>query len=131
MRADVPRSTVRKAGRGMPTLIYIYSVARTTFKGHCLDVLVSWIVQVGIDTWRLFKSKDEMEQKVRMLGKKVYIATVRCGASLVFMAIGAGIGASFLPPSTGQSIGCAIGGMLLDYLDPSLFQCASNIKSFK
>lgn len=107
---DVPRSAVRKAGRGMPTLVYIYSVTRTTFRGHCLGVLASWIVQVGIDICRLFRSKDDdTEEKVRLLGKKVYIATVRCGASLVFASIGAGIGASFLRPSTGQWIGCAIG----------------------
>ncbi|XP_031105065.1 uncharacterized protein LOC116009977 [Ipomoea triloba] len=106
---DVPRSAVRKAGRGMPTLVYIYSVTRTTFRGHCLGVLASWIVQVGIDICRLFRSKDDSEEKVMLLGKKVYIATVRCGASLVFASIGAGIGASFLRPSTGQWIGCAIG----------------------
>lgn len=134
--ADAPKSAVRKAGRGMPTLVYIYSVSRTTFRGdffgvvflvplcfmctwasfllslystvwegHCLGVLASWIVQVGIDICRLFRSKDDSEEKVRLLGKKVYIATVRCGASLVFASIGAGIGASFLRPSTGQWIG--------------------------
>ncbi|XP_019194342.1 PREDICTED: uncharacterized protein LOC109188218 [Ipomoea nil] len=106
---DAPRSAVRKAGRGMPTLVYMYRVSKTTFRGHCLGVLASWIVQVGIDICRLFKSNDEIEDKVRLLGKKVYIATVRCGACLVFASIGAGIGASILRPSIGQWIGCAIG----------------------
>nr|GMC75542.1 Protein sym-1 like [Ipomoea batatas] len=118
---DVPRSAVRKAGRGMPTLVYIYSVTRTTFRGDFFFFLgVVFLVPLFhmylsiISSFSIFhclrRSKDDnTEEKVRLLGKKVYIATVRCGASLVFASIGAGIGASFLRPSTGQWIGCAIG----------------------
>lgn len=43
-------------------------------------------------------------EKIRLLGRKVYGATIKCGASLVFVSIGAGIGALF-HPSTGQWIG--------------------------
>ncbi|KAH0699400.1 hypothetical protein KY290_014223 [Solanum tuberosum] len=35
-------------------------------------------------------------------------ASKRCGASLVFASIGAGIGAMIVHPTTGQWIGCAI-----------------------
>nr|GME02774.1 Protein sym-1 like [Ipomoea batatas] len=115
---DVPRSAVRKAGRGMPTLVYIYSVTRTTFRGDFFFLFwgsiscssVSHVLEHHFFFLYIPLSKDDdTEEKVRLLGKKVYIATVRCGASLVFASIGAGIGASFLRPSTGQWIGCAIG----------------------
>lgn len=67
-------------------------------------------MQVGIDIWRFFKSKqdDDMldrSEKAQLLGRKIYIATVRCGASLVFASIGAGIGAMMFRPTTGQWIG--------------------------
>lgn len=54
------------------------------------------------------KSDDdgvEREEQVKGLGKKVYGVTVRCGASLLFASIGAGIGATLFRPSTGQSVG--------------------------
>nr|XP_016447766.1 PREDICTED: uncharacterized protein LOC107772810 [Nicotiana tabacum] len=111
---DVPKSAARKAQRGMPSVTYFCSVTRTTCRGHFLGVLASWFVQVGIDIWRFFKSKqdDDMlegSEKVQILGRKIYIASVRCGASLVFASIGAGIGAMMFRPTTGQWIGCAIG----------------------
>ncbi|XP_009789504.1 uncharacterized protein LOC107776877 [Nicotiana tabacum] len=111
---DVPKSAARKAQRGMPSVTYFCSVTRTTSRGHFLGVLASWFVQVGIDIWRFFKSKqdDDMldrSEKAQLLGRKIYIATVRCGASLVFASIGAGIGAMMFRPTTGQWIGCAIG----------------------
>nr|GLL22521.1 uncharacterized protein LOC109188218 [Ipomoea trifida] len=115
---DVPRSAVRKAGRGMPTLVYIYSVTRTTFRGDFFFFSFLFGVVFLVPLFHMYLSiissfsifhDDDTEEKVRLLGKKVYIATVRCGASLVFASIGAGIGASFLRPSTGQWIGCAIG----------------------
>jgi len=114
---DVPKSAVRKAGRGMPTLVYFFSVSRTTFRGHFLGVAATWLVQVGIEIYRYFSSKmkesddvDEAE-KVKLLGKKVSSATVRCGSSLVFASIGAGLGATFFRPSAGQWIGCAVGDL--------------------
>ncbi|KAG8391226.1 hypothetical protein BUALT_Bualt01G0165800 [Buddleja alternifolia] len=115
---DVPKSAIRKAGRGMPTSTYVFSVSRTTFRGHFLGVLASWIVQVGIDIYRFFTSISKKEsdtldtqEQVEILGKKVYGATIRCGASLIFASIGAGIGATLIRPSTGQWIGCAIGDL--------------------
>lgn len=67
-------------------------------------------MQVGIDMWRFFKSKQDDDtpdrsQKVKLLGRKISIVTVRCGASLVFASIGAGIGAMMFRPTTGQWIG--------------------------
>ena len=59
-----------------------------------------WVVQVGIDIYRFFPhlfKDDNVEvdkaEQVQLLGKNVYGTTVRCGASLVFASIGAGIGA--------------------------------------
>jgi len=79
--------------------------------GHLLGVAASWVVQIIIDAYRCFirKPVDEDDDadrtgKIRLLGKKVYGATVKCGASLIFASIGAGIGALF-HPSTGQWIG--------------------------
>ncbi|MED6147713.1 hypothetical protein PIB30_046405 [Stylosanthes scabra] len=118
---DVPKSAVRKAGRNMPYHVYFFSVSRTTFRGHMLGVAASWIVQVGIDTYRFFKSiikstdnegnsVDKSEQ-VAILGQRVFIATVRCSSSLIFASIGAGIGATLIRPSLGQWIGCAAGDL--------------------
>ncbi|CAL5402651.1 unnamed protein product [Camellia sinensis] len=113
---DVPRSAARKAGRGMPTLVYFFSVSKTTFRGHLLGVAASWLVQVGIDIYRyfteIFKAESDKvvrAEKTRVLGKKVSCTTARCGAALVFASVGAGIGATLLPPSTGQWIGCVLG----------------------
>lgn len=117
---DAPKSAMRKAQRGMPTTLYCYSVTRTTLRVHCLGVAASWIVQVGVDIYRslyrLFNSKEELDEvdtreELQLLGKKIYAATLRCTASLVFAAIGAGIGASLIRPSLGQWIGCAAGDL--------------------
>ncbi|CAL9062999.1 unnamed protein product [Musa banksii] len=112
---DVPRSAKRKFDRGMPTLLFFYSVSRTTFRGHMLGVAASWIVQVIIEIYRCFFRKhsndDEdinINEKIRLFRRKLFGTTVKCSASLVFASIGAGIGA-LLHPSTGQWVGCALG----------------------
>jgi hypothetical protein len=58
----------------------------------------------------MINSKEEVDdidtpQKLKLLGKKVSGTTIRCGASLIFASIGAGIGATLIRPSTGQWIG--------------------------
>ncbi|KAJ4725267.1 Isopentenyl-diphosphate delta-isomerase [Melia azedarach] len=117
---DVPKSATRKAQRGLPTMIYFFRVSRTTFRGHFLGVAASWIVQIGIEIYRSFSrimNSDEESNKVdkseeaKLLGKKVSGVTIRCGASLVFASIGAGIGATLVRPSVGQWIGCAVGDL--------------------
>ncbi|KAJ4828678.1 hypothetical protein Tsubulata_022612 [Turnera subulata] len=119
---DVRKSAMRKSQRGMPTSVYFFNVSRTTFRGHCLGVAASWIVQVGIEVYRfcrrLLKTEEESDivevetsQEVKLLGKKVTGVTIRCGASLVFASIGAGVGAILIRPSTGQWIGCALGDL--------------------
>lgn len=117
---DIPKSALRKAGRGMPTFTYIYCVSRATFRGHFLGVLASWAVHVGIDIYRFFSSVSKARQgidtagtrkQVRILGRKVYGATVGCCASLVFASVGAGIGATVTRPSAGQWIGSGIGDL--------------------
>uniref|UniRef100_A0A6N2K988 Uncharacterized protein n=1 Tax=Salix viminalis TaxID=40686 RepID=A0A6N2K988_SALVM len=115
---DVPKSAMRKAERGMPKMVYLFRVCRSTFRGHFLGVAASWLVQVGIEFYRFFShlTKPEEEsnnvdksEQVKILGKKVTGVTVRCGASLVFASIGAGVGATLFRPSRGQWIGCAVG----------------------
>ncbi|KAK1406952.1 hypothetical protein QVD17_38562 [Tagetes erecta] len=120
---DIPKSTLRKANRGMPIYTYFVCVSRTTFRGHFLGVAASWLVQVGIECYRfvrdILKSNQEEDidadfdqsERVKVLGKKVGGVTIRCGASLVFASIGAGIGATLFRPSSGQSIGCLLGDM--------------------
>ena len=83
-----------------------------------LGVAASCLVPVGIECYRcvrdIVKSKNEGEdvdvvvyqgERAKVLGKKVCSITVKCGASLVFASIGAGIGATLFRPTTGQSIG--------------------------
>ena len=95
-----------------PVFIYIY-----IFAGHFLGVAASWLVQVGIEIYRffstMFNSEEEIEkvdnaERVKLLGKKVTGTTIKCGASLVFASIGAGIGATISRPSVGQWIGKCI-----------------------
>jgi len=88
--------------------------------GHLLGVAASWVVQIIVETYRCLIRKPvnvendnaDRTEKIQLLGKKVHCTTVKCGASLVFASIGAGIGALF-HPSTGQWIG--------KQLKPSLF----------
>ncbi|XP_031258953.1 uncharacterized protein LOC116117060 [Pistacia vera] len=116
---DAPKSAMRKAERGLPTFVYFVRVSRTTLKGHFLGVAASWIVQIGIEVYRsisrIVKSGEESDkvksQEAKLLGKKVSGVTIRCGASLVFASIGAGIGATIIRPSVGQWIGCAVGDL--------------------
>lgn len=44
-------------------------------------------------------------QRLKLLGNKVGRTTLKCGASLIFASIGAGIGATLFRPSTGQWVG--------------------------
>uniref|UniRef100_A0A7C8ZQC6 Uncharacterized protein n=2 Tax=Opuntia streptacantha TaxID=393608 RepID=A0A7C8ZQC6_OPUST len=117
---DAPKSAARKAERGMPKTIYFYSVTRTTFRAHFLGVAASWIVQVGVDIYKalshLFNTKEELDEvdkrkEFELLGRKILSATIRCTASLVFAAIGAGLGALLIRPSLGQWLGCAAGDL--------------------
>ncbi|CAI9088241.1 OLC1v1022519C1 [Oldenlandia corymbosa var. corymbosa] len=118
---DTPRSAARKAFRGMPAYTYIFAVSRTTLRGHFLGTLAALFVQVGIDIYRFFSriySSEEdtldegvVAEQLQLLGRKVYITTLRCGASLIFASIGAGIGAYVIHPRTGQWIGCALGDL--------------------
>ncbi|GLT83676.1 hypothetical protein SLE2022_019510 [Rubroshorea leprosula] len=117
---DVPKSATRKAQRGMPTTMFFLRVSRTTFRGHLLGVAAAWIVQVGIEIYQFLKrttnSEDEIDtvsksEEAKLLRKKVSGVTIRCGASLIFASIGAGIGATLVRPSIGQWIGCAVGDL--------------------
>lgn len=111
---DVPRSAKRKAARDMSTPYFVFSVSRTTFRGHMLGVAASWIVQIGVDAYRCFirKPEDDLladrKEKIRLFGKKVYGTTIKCTTSLVFASIGAGV-CALIHPSTGQWVGCALG----------------------
>ncbi|KAK4779245.1 hypothetical protein SAY86_006773 [Trapa natans] len=117
---DIPKSAARKYQRGLPTVVYMWRVSRTTFRGHLLGVAATWLVQVGMDTCpflsSIFISASEFDEaepsrQARILGKKVFGTTVKCGASLAFAAAGAGLGAVILRPSLGQWIGCAAGDL--------------------
>jgi len=81
---------------------------------HFLGVAASWIVQVGVDIYKalshLFNTKEELDEvdkrkEFELLGRKILSATIRCTASLVFAAIGAGLGALLIRPSLGQWLG--------------------------
>ncbi|OMP04249.1 hypothetical protein COLO4_09810 [Corchorus olitorius] len=114
---DVPRSAVRKSQRGLPSTVYFFRVCRTTFRGHLLGVTAAWLVQSGIEIYRWFsriinseesEEVDKIEQ-AKLLGKKISLIAIKCGASLICGSIGAGIGATLIRPSFGQRFGCAIG----------------------
>lgn len=124
---DVPKSAIRKAGRGLPTCTFCFCISRTTFRGHLLGVVASWAVQVGIDIYRFFFGKEDnvafdRAERVRIIGKKVFGTTARCAGSLVFASIGAGIGAVLIKPSTGQWIGCVLGDFAGPFIVGLCFQ---------
>ncbi|XWS11344.1 hypothetical protein CRYUN_Cryun38cG0075800 [Craigia yunnanensis] len=116
---DVPKSAVRKSQKGMPTSVYFFRVSRTTFRGHLLGVAAAWLVQTGIEIYRCFSRITNSEEndvvniseQAKLLGKKISVITISCGASLIFASIGAGIGATLFRPSLGQWIGCAAGDL--------------------
>ncbi|KAF3678413.1 putative fructose-bisphosphate aldolase, cytoplasmic isozyme 1 [Capsicum annuum] len=122
---DVPMSAACKAQRGMSSVIYFTSVTKTACRGHFLGILASWFVQVGIDIWQFFKSKqddnDGRSARIQILRRKIFIASVRCGACLVFVSIGAGLGAMLFQPTTSQWIGCAIGEVSGSFIVPFFF----------
>lgn len=88
----------------LTTILYFMHAA------HMLGVAASWLVQIVIEAYRCFIRKPnndedfDSREKIRLYLKKVYGTTIKCGASLVFASIGAGIGA-LIHPSTGQWIG--------------------------
>ncbi|KAF9601189.1 hypothetical protein IFM89_017374 [Coptis chinensis] len=117
---DIPKSARRKAARGMTSSFYFYSVSRTTFRAHLLAVAASWLVKVGIEIYQCFSrlsyneeegDRVEKEEEFRLLGRRLVIITLKCGASLIFAPIGAAIGSTYFHPSIGQWIGCAIGDL--------------------
>lgn len=117
---DVRKSATRKADRGLSSIVYFFSVSRTTLRGHFLGVAASWIVQVGIDIYRYFStvysSTEETAmannaEEAKVLRENVSVATIRCSSALIFASIGAGIGATLFRPSAGQWIGCAVGDL--------------------
>lgn len=131
---DVSISATRKAGRDLPTTVYIFKVSRTTFRGHILGVTATWIVQVAIDIYRflssIFRSDEEVDtvnkaEQVKRLQKKVFIITYKCGASLIFASIGAGIGATMIHPKIGQFIGCVLGDLAGPPIVSYLFEIAT------
>ncbi|KAK1317433.1 hypothetical protein QJS10_CPA05g01045 [Acorus calamus] len=118
---DASKSAQRKARRGMPSHIFFYSVCKTTFRGYLLGVVASWLVKIGIETYRCWTYGDDEDEEVdnterlQLFLKRIRGATVRCCSSLAFASIGAGIGA-FFSPSRGQWIGCALGDAAGPYI---------------
>ncbi|KAL8131736.1 uncharacterized protein LOC141698579 [Apium graveolens] len=130
---DVSISATRKAGRDLPITVYIFRVSRTTFRGHFLGVTATWLVQVAIDIYRflssIFRTDEEADpinkvEQVQRLQKKVVTVTLKCGASLIFASIGAGIGATIMRPSLGQLIGCVLGDLAGPSIVSYLFDLA-------
>ncbi|KAG0465869.1 hypothetical protein HPP92_020033 [Vanilla planifolia] len=82
---DVPKSARRKAERDMPAYLFSFRVSLTTFRGHALGVLASWIVQIIIEFYRYCIRKPENDsetlttvEKFRLFGNKVYSTTIKC-----------------------------------------------------
>lgn len=94
------------------------SCANVLCIGHMLGVAASWLVQVGVRIFQFFTSKSRNEdatidraERIRVLRQKIFIATVRCQSSLIFAAIGGGIGATLFRPEVGQWIGKIMNNM--------------------
>ncbi|KAG8093242.1 hypothetical protein GUJ93_ZPchr0012g19531 [Zizania palustris] len=110
---DASKSSKRKAARGISFPEYTYCVARTTFRAHALGVAAAWVVQSIIEVYRCFIRKpcddhELFDDNLKMFGKKIYGITIKCGFSLVFASIGAGLGV-LVHPVHGQWLGCTLG----------------------
>ncbi|VAI14862.1 unnamed protein product [Triticum turgidum subsp. durum] len=112
---DAAKSSKRKALRGMSIPEYTYCVARTTFRAHALGVAATWVVQSVVQVYKCFirqpDNDDELfdeKEKLRLFARRIYSVTIKCGFSLVFASIGAGLGV-LLHPVHGQWIGCILG----------------------
>uniref|UniRef100_A0ACD5XIC3 Uncharacterized protein n=2 Tax=Avena sativa TaxID=4498 RepID=A0ACD5XIC3_AVESA len=112
---DAAKSSKRKATRGMSIPEYTYCVARTTLRAHVLGVAAAWVIQSIVQVYKCFiRQPDNDEElldesnKFKLFGRKIYSVTIKCGFSLVFASIGAGVGA-LLHPMHGQWIGCTLG----------------------
>ncbi|KAL5224391.1 hypothetical protein ABZP36_011030 [Zizania latifolia] len=80
---------------------------------HALGVAAAWVVQSIIEVYKCFIRKPSNDQelfddKLKMFGKKIYGITIKCGFSLVFASIGAGLGV-LVHPVHGQWLGCTLG----------------------
>ncbi|KAH1073483.1 hypothetical protein J1N35_025811 [Gossypium stocksii] len=114
---DVLKSAVRKSQRGLPTTVYFFRVQNYFLRSiqlyvlqfivcHLLGVVAAALVQTGIEIYRCFyrktnsKESDEVNlaEQTKLLGKKIFGITIRCGASLIFASIGARIGAVLFYP---------------------------------
>ncbi|KAL0924907.1 hypothetical protein M5K25_005767 [Dendrobium thyrsiflorum] len=114
---DVSKSAKRKAKRGMPAYLFLFNISRTTFRGHALGVIASWIVQIIMTFYRYFIRKPDNDgenlnraEKNRLFWREIYSSTIKFTSSLIFASIGGGIGALF-HPSIGQWIGSALGDL--------------------
>ncbi|CAM0949830.1 unnamed protein product [Alopecurus aequalis] len=112
---DAAKSSKRKANRLMSIPEYSYCVARTTFRAHALGVAAAWVVQSLVQVYTCFIRRPDNDEelldereKFRLFGRKIYSVTIKCGFSLVFASIGAGLGC-LLHPVHGQWIGCTLG----------------------
>ncbi|KAF7064299.1 hypothetical protein CFC21_070650 [Triticum aestivum] len=112
---DAAKSSKRKAMRGMSIPEYTYCVARTTFRAHALGVAATWVVQSVVQVYKCFirqpDNDDDLfdeKEKLRLFARRIYSVTIKCGFSLFFASIGAGLGV-LLHPVHGQWIGCILG----------------------
>ncbi|OVA17160.1 hypothetical protein BVC80_9045g58 [Macleaya cordata] len=124
---DIPKSAMRKATRGMPSLVILLidkikctKNMRTFASNHSIMVRRSWD---QIYRWFSNLTKNEDTDKVDrahqfpLLAKKVSVTTPKYGASLVFASIGAGVGATLFHPSIGQWIGIKLTNLSLVWLN--------------
>lgn len=126
---DLSKSAERKAGRQISKFELFLGVKKSTFRGHALAIAATWLVQLALDVYNCIHNVYQKSKKwarndinqhqedikalereeLAMLERKIVGNTVKCGASLVFASIGAGLGAILIRPSSGQWIGCAAG----------------------
>jgi hypothetical protein len=78
---------------------------------HALGVAAAWVIQSLVQVYTCFiRQPDNDEElldereKFKLFGKKIYSVTIKCGFSLFFASIGAGLGA-LVHPMHGQWIG--------------------------
>ncbi|KAK1269732.1 Transcriptional adapter ADA2 [Acorus gramineus] len=115
------KQSVKQIIREVLKVIYSYDIEYFV-KRYLLGVVASWLVKIGIETYRCWTYGDDEDEEVdnterlRLFLRRIRGATVRCCSSLVFASIGAGIGASLFSPSRGQWIGCALGDAAGPYI---------------
>eukprot|EP00897_Mesotaenium_endlicherianum_P000422 jgi/Mesen1/10380/ME000081S09768 len=126
---DTLESTQRKSRRGIGAVLLFVTVARSQFRGHIIQCLAGWLIQLKIDIFRCVRSYRRRKERTPRaqkllqgelvrLGKRVTGHTVKTVGALACGSLCSALGALIWVkqgPWIGFVIGDAAGPFLVGY----------------